>query len=746
MTKLAQWTVEDLSELGAYHAVGGIEVATTPERWAELDRRCARARAYGLAARLLDPAEVAELIPLLDPSTILGGFHVADDGIAKAVRAAEALVGAAGDAVSSFGETALTGLRVEGGRVRGVETSAGAIDAEHVVIAAGLWGPVVAKLLRGLEIPLVPVQHQLAYTAPLPELAGETREVVHPILRHQDFAMYFRQVRDAYAIGNYRHEPRLTEPEDLPQPAEQPFTEADFVTAAEEAGRLLPALKDAELVRAFNGLMSFTPDGFPLLGESSAARGLWLAQAIWVTHSAGCGRALAELMTHGDARIDLHEADPQRYDQHGTSRLYQRARGAQGYREVYDVIHPRQQSEQVRGLRTTPFYERQVQLGAEFFESAGWERPQWYEANAEAVNGHEVRPAAWAAREWSPIAVAEHRACRERAGIFDLTPFTKVEVSGPGAAAFLQRLAANDVDKPAGTVVYTAMLTPRGGIACDLTITRLDEERFWVVTGGAVGRHDLAWMRRWLPDSGVVLDDRSSALCCLGVWGPQARRLLESVSEDDLSFGYMRAAEAHVGPVPCRLLRVSYVGELGWEIYAPVEFGRALWDTLWAAGRPLGAVACGGAAYDSLRLEKGYRLWGQDIDEEHDPYEAGLGWAVRLGKDADFIGRGAAEEIKGRGVSRRLACMFVDDPSVVLVGKEAILDGSDAVGYVTSAAYGATVGESIAYGYVPVELSEPGTSLAVHSEGADHGVTVVSEPRFDPEGARLRELAGATAG
>jgi hypothetical protein len=284
---------------------------------------------------------------------------------------------------------------------------------------------------------------------------------VHPILRHQDHSMYFRQVRDAYAIGNYRHEPRLTEPEDLPQPAEQPFSEADFVTAAEEAGRLLPALRGAELVRAFNGLMSFTPDGFPLLGESSAARGLWLAQAIWVTHSAGCGRALAELMTHGDAQIDLHEADAQRYDQHGTSRLYQRARGAQGYREVYDVIHPRQQSEQVRGLRTTPFYERQVQLGAEFFESAGWERPQWYEANAESVNGNEVRPSAWAAREWSAIAVAEHRACRERVGIFDLTPFTKVEVSGPGAAAFLQRLAANDAGHGV-TVVSEPRFDPEG--------------------------------------------------------------------------------------------------------------------------------------------------------------------------------------------------------------------------------------------------------------------------------------------
>ena len=430
--------------------------------------------------------------------------------------------------------------------------------------------------------------------------------------------------------------------------------------------------------------MSFTPDGFPLLGESAAARNLWLAQAIWVTHSAGCGRALAELMTHGDALLDLHECDPQRFDAHGTSPSYARVRGAQGYREVYDVIHPRQQSEQARGLRTTPFYERQADLGAHFFESAGWERPQWYEANRELLTGDEVLPHdEWAARHWSPVVQAEHRACRERVGLFDLTPFTKVEVRGPGALAFLQRLAANDVDKPIGVIVYTAMLSPRGAIMCDLTITRLAEDRFWVVTGGAVGRHDVAWMRRHVPgDGSVVLTDLTSSLCCLGVWGSLARDLVGSRTEDDLSneaMAYMRAGTADIGHVACRLLRVSYVGELGWEIYAPAELGRRLWDTLWDAGRSLGAVACGGAAYDSLRLEKGYRLWGQDIDEEHDPYEAGLGWAVRLGKDADFIGRDAAAAVAERGVTRRLCCLVTDDPAVMLVGKEPLLDG-DAAG------------------------------------------------------------------
>jgi dimethylglycine oxidase len=355
----------------------------------------------------------------------------------------------------------------------------------------------------------------------------------------------------------------------------------------------------------------------------------------------------------------------------------------------------------------------------------------------------------WAARYWSPIAAAEHQACRERVGLFDVSPFTKAEVGGPGAAAYVQRLAANEVDRPVGTVVYTAMLGPRGGIMCDLTVTRVAHDRFWVVTGGAVGKHDLAWMRRNLPGDGSVhLADRTSGLCCVGVWGPLARKLVQSLSEDDLSnaaFPYMTAQDFHIGCVPVRGLRISYVGELGWEIYAPTEFGAELWDSLWRAGEPLGAVACGGAAYDSLRLEKGYRLWGQDIDEEHDPYEAGLGWAVRLGKDADFIGREAAAAIKERGVERKLCCMVTDDAARLLVGKEALLDGDRPLGYVTSAGYGATVGESILYGYLPVSHAEVGTTLSVWSEGAAHPVTVSAEPLFDPANERVKDaVAPAT--
>jgi glycine cleavage system T protein len=759
MTQMARATTEllaglDVDGLPCWLPVGGVEVAITPERMAELDRRWGRAQGYGLQdARLIDAQAAGALVPLLDPGTVLGALHVPSDGIAKAVRAAEAMARAAAPAgVRAYAGCEVTGFDVRRGRVRGVETTRGTIAADAVVLAAGIWGAKVARLV-GLELPIAPVQHQYAVTAPVPELAGETREVVHPILRHQDHAMYFRQHGDRYGVGNYRHEPRLVDPEAilapgaaLEQPSILPFTPEDFEAARRETGRVLPALRDVAYERAFNGLMSFTPDGFPLLGESGAVRGLWLAEAIWVTHAGGAGRALADLMTHGDSLLDLHECDPERYDGHGLSRPYRRARGAQGYREVYDVLHPRQQSEQARGLRRTPFHAREAELGAEFFESAGWERPQWYEANAPLV-GEPVLPASsWAARYWSPIVVAEHLACRERAGLFDLSPFTKVEVSGEGALGYLQRLAANEVDRPVGTIVYTAMLGPRGGIMCDLTITRLDAARFWVVTGGAVGTHDIAWMRRHLPDDGSVsLVDRTSGLCCLGLWGPRARAVLAAVTESDVAdaaFPYMSARELHVGYVPARALRISYVGELGWELYAPAEFGAQLWDTLWDAGREVGLLACGGAAYDTLRLEKGYRLWGQDIDEEHNAYEAGLGWAVRLDK-GEFIGREAAARVQAEGVRRRLCCLVADDPAAVLVGKEPILDGERAVGYVTSAGYGATVGRSILYGYLPVALAEPGTALAVWSEGRREGVQVAAEPLFDPAMERLKDVRPA---
>jgi dimethylglycine oxidase len=753
MTRLAQDTVALLGTLEhdglpCFHPVGGLELATTAERHDELLRRHGRAQSFGVPSAMLTPGDAAALVPSLDPAAIISALHTPSDGVAKALRSVAAMTSAAGArGLRAYGHCEVTGFDIQRGRVRAVHTTRGTIACGEAAICTGVWGPKVAAL-AGLTLPLMPVEHQYAHTAPIPHLAADAaREIVEPMVRHQDSAMYWRQHGDHYGIGNYRHEPLLVEPEAIRppgidgHPATLPFTAEHFDEAHAEAGRLVPALADVPIADSFNGLMAFPPDGLPLLG-ASRVRGLWLGQAIWVTHAGGAGRALADLMVHGHTDVDLHECDPERFEGYGTSRAYWRARGAQQYREVYDITHPRQQSEQARPLRRTPLYDREVALGAHFFESAGWERPQWFAANA-ALAPDAPRPwRDWPARHWSPIAMGEHQAVRERGGMFDLSPFTKIEVHGAGALGYLQHLAANDVDRPVGAIVYTAMLSQRGTIMCDLTITRTDADRFLVVTGGAVGRHDVAWMRRNLPEDGsVVLEDRTSAVCCVGLWGPRARDVLAALADADVSneaFPFMKAMELHVGYVPVRALRISYVGELGWELYAPSELGATLWDSLWAAGREHGIVAAGGAAYDSLRLEKGYRLWGQDIDEEHDPYEAGLGWAVRPGK-GDFLGREAALAAK-ESVTRRLACMVTDDPAIFLSGKEPIAHEGSVIGCVTSAAYGATVGQSIAYGYVPPALAEPGTALEVYAEGEWHGLTVAAEPLFDPTNARVRDV------
>jgi len=339
------------------------------------------------------------------------------------------------------------------------------------------------------------------------------------------------------------------------------------------------------------------------------------------------------------------------------------------------------------------------------------------------------------------MVAAEHRATRERVALFDLTPFMKLEVTGPGALAALQCLTANNLDRPPGRVTYTAMLDPRGGIKCDLTVTRLAEDRFMVVTGGAMGLHDLGWMRRNVPDDGsVVITDVSAAQCCIGVWGPKARELMTRVCEDDMTndgFPYLAARQITVGGVPCLAVRISYAGELGWEVYAATELGLKLWDTLWEAGQALGVVAAGGGAFDSLRLEKGYRLWGQDIHTEYNPYEAGIGFAVRL-KQGDFIGRDALVGIKAEGATRKLCCMTLDDPDEVVLGKEPIFHGDDVLGYVSSAGYGYSIGRGIAYGYLPVEHSEIGTKLDVLYFGERRRVTVTAEPLYDPVMERLK--------
>ncbi|MBI3974568.1 MAG: FAD-dependent oxidoreductase [Chloroflexi bacterium] len=758
MTQLARLSLGLYSQMRpasgpAFFQVGSMEIATTPERFAELKRRVGQSMSWGLEAALLGPDEARHLLPLLRPDGLYGASYVPTDGVVTAAAITEALAREAEQAGAAFyANLSVTGFEIQAGRVRAVQTPQGRIAAEIVVLAAGIWGPAVAKR-AGISIPLSPVQHPFTRTAPLRELAGETAEIRHPILRHQDKDLYFRQYGDCYGFGSYRHEPLLVDAEAIAHSdhaAIMPFTLEHFAESLEDACDVLPALRHVGLTDRFNGLFSFTPDGFPILGETEV-RGLWAAEAVWVTHAGGVGKVVAEWIVDGIPTIDLHECDITRLQPHAYTRPYVRARAYQQYAEVYDVIHPWQQMERPRGLRRSPFYPRLEQLGAIFFENVGWERPQWFHANAGLLAGP-YRPdwperSGWTARYWSPIIGAEHKAVRDGVALFDLTPFAKFEVAGPGALAFLNHVAANQVDRPIGRVTYTSMLDQQGGIACDLTVTRLAADRFLVVTGGAQGRHDLAWLRRHAPDDGSVhLQDISSAYCCVGVWGPRARDLVQRTTEDDLSpdaFPYFTARHIAVGYVSTLALRVSYVGELGWELCAPMEYGLQLWDTLWQAGQELTetrVIAAGGGAFDSLRLEKGYRLWGADIHTEFNPYEAGLEFAVDL-KKGDFVGRDALLRLGKQGVRRKLSCLTLDDSSVVVMGKEPILDrrdGGRVLGYVTSANFGYSVGKSIAYGFLPVEFTQPGTALYVQFFGVCYPATVSTEPLYDPKHTRLR--------
>ncbi|MFC9057861.1 FAD-dependent oxidoreductase [Streptomyces sp. NPDC057074] len=751
LTAFARYTVEKFTSLtwdGApcFQRVGGLELATTPERLADLHRRAGHAASWGVTGEIVDAARCKQLWPLLDESEVLGGFHTPGDGLARAVPACRAQLDRATARGARFLERhTVTGVERQDGRVTGVVTDRGTFPADHVVSAAGFWGPVVGRM-AGVDVPLQPLAHQYARTGPLPELSGANEEASKPILRFQDRDLYFREHGDRLGVGSYAHRPLPVDPFAVPgydesrarhmdMPSSYPFTPEDWAPSWEDCRRLMPALRDSDVESGFNGVFSFTPDGMPVLGESRDLRGFWLAEAVWVTHSAGVAKAVAEWMVEGRPSLDVHECDLTRFEEAQRSPAYVRERGAQQFTEVYDVIHPLQPMERPRPLRVSPFHARQRELGAYFLEGGGWERPHWYEANAGlAPDARLPDRDAWSARHWSPIAAAEARVTRERVALYDMTPLRRLEVTGPGALAFLDRMTSNNLRKKPGAVTYTLLLDESGGIRSDLTVARLAPDRFQV---GANSPADLDHLLRHAPGGEVHIRDITSGTCCIGVWGPLARDLVQPLTPADFSheaFGYFRARETYVGHVPVTAMRLSYVGELGWELYTTADLGLRLWDTLWEAGRDLGVIAAGRSAFNSLRLEKGYRAWGTDMTDEDNPYEAGVGFAVRMDK-ADFVGRTALARA-GEPV-RRLTPLLLDDPAAVVLGKEPVhVDGAPA-GYVTSASYGYTLGRCVAYAWLPAGLAA-GTGVHVEYFGEKVPATVAEEPLFDPRMTRIR--------
>ncbi|WP_214327948.1 GcvT family protein [Nonomuraea sediminis] len=739
MTEMARYTAEKFVELDSFLQVGGLEVATSPQRLAEIHRRHGWAVAWGLEAHLLTPEECVAKHSLLDEAKVLGGLFVPTDGLAKAVKAVDAQLARAQErGVRVLPRHEVLDIRTQDGRVCAVVTDHGDIPAEVVVCCAGIWGPKVARMV-GMELPLTPLAHQLAWTGQVPGLVGQTEEATRPILRHQDADLYYRERYDTLGIGYYGHRPMpitadeiLSVDEAEVMPSVLTFTPDDFAEAWDETQRLLPDTQKSEVESGINGLFSFTTDHQPLMGQSPDVEGFWVAEAVWVTHSAGVGRAMAEWLVDGHcSSFDLHECDVNRFEQHQVAPDYVRDRGCQNYVEVYDIIHPLQPMEHPRPMRLSPFHPRQQDLGAIFLEASGWERPQWYGANAPLLNGRDIHtPGPWASQYWSPIVGAEAQATRESVALYDMSALKRLEISGPGAQAFLQRITTGDVYKSVGSVTYCLLLDTDGGIRSDVTVARIGPDRFQV---GANGNLDLDWLERHRP-ADVFIRDITAGTCCLGVWGPKARDLVQPLTGIDLTaLKYFRGARGFIGNVPVTVLRLSYVGELGWEIYTTADMGLKLWDTLWSAGQEHGVLAGGRGAFTSLRLEKGYRSFGVDMTFEHDPYEAGLGFAVKLDK-GDFVGRRALLERK-ESVSRKLTCLLTDE---VVMGKEPVYDGDRVVGYVTSAAYGYTIGRGIAYAWLPASLASPGQALHIGYFDQRVPAVVAEEPLFDPAMTRLR--------
>jgi glycine cleavage system T protein len=749
----ASLTVDGLS--GAAF-LGGIELAETPERMQEARRRRGLQQSWGIPGEILGPSEVKAMIPIIDETKIHGGLYVPDDCIGRPLLAATAM-GRAAEAkgISFHGDVTVTGFEKTGGRISAVLTDKGRIEAEMVLCCAGIWGPKIGRM-AGAPVSLQPMQHQYVKTAEIPILReisqGGTVESVMPLIRAQDHSLYFRQHFGQFGIGNYRHVPLPVESEDLLPFARAPrmpscmeFTPEHFEECHAASVNLFPVVRDVPHADAFNGIFSFPPDGMPLMGEHADLPGFWVCEGVWITHSAGIGRSMAHWMIEGDPGIDIREADVNRFARFQQTRPYVRDRGAQQYREVYDIIHPLMAPTVARGLRTTPMHERHLAREAHFWEVAGWERPAWFEANAELVNNLALpKRDGWAAIEWSPIQGAEALTTRSAAGLYDISTFTKLAVSGPAAGAFLNYVLANDIDKPVGQVVYTCMLNRRGGVLSDMVVVRTAGDAWLILTGTGSGLADLAHMHRVLRSGewsgGVVIQNVTHELCGVGLWGPKARDILSALTDDDISdagLPYYRSKEIAIGYLQARVLRISYAGELGFEIYVGAPHGRALWDGLVGAGAPHGLVACGIGALDSLRIEKGYRLAGADLTGDRTALEAGLGWSVSLRKPGDFIGRAAIEAQKAAGLPTRLCCLTLDGDGVLL-GKEPVIKDGRTVGYVTSANYGYAVRKTIAFAYLPVDLAAVGTAVEVEYLGTRFAATVANDPQYDPEGRRLK--------
>ena len=723
---------------------GCLRLATNADRWTEFRRLATTAKSFGMDMHLLTPQEVKAMWPLMEVGDLVGASWLPTDGQASPSDITQSLAkGARMHGARIVENVRVTGFEMEDGRIVRVRTTLGDIACEKVVNCAGQWARQVGAM-AGINVPLQPVKHQYIVTEKVPGLSTDA-----PTIRDPDRRTYFKEEVGGLVMGGYEPNPQPWTTGDVPDDWAFRLFDDDFDHFEQhmvEAIARIPALEKVGVKQMINGPESFTPDGNFILGVAPECRNMFVGagfNAFGIASGGGAGWVLAQWVVDGEAPLDLWVVDIRRFSAMHRDRQWVLDRTLEAYGKHYTIAFPHEEYVSGRPRLVSPLYERLKAHGAVFGSKLGWERPNWF-----APDGTEPKDVYSMGRQnWFSAVGEEHRHVREAVGIFDQSSFAKYEMAGPDAGKALDWICANDVARPAGRLTYTQLLNSRGGIEADLTVARLADDRFYIVTGTGFRTHDLGWIADHVPAGlDVTLTDVTEDFGTLSLMGPKARDVLAAVTEADVSnagfpFGHVR--EIAIAGERVRALRVTYVGELGWELHVPIGATGVVFDALMAAGAPFGIRPVGFRALESLRLEKGYRAWGSDITPNDTPFEAGLGWAVKLRKDTDFLGRSALEGAKDEPRRKAFAGFTVDDPEIVLVGRETILRDGEPVGYLTSGGYGYTLAKNIGYGYVrraegidDAFLRSGRYELVVAMERTP--ATIHLEPLYDPAGARVK--------
>jgi 4-methylaminobutanoate oxidase (formaldehyde-forming) len=723
---------------------GCLRLATNQNRWTEFRRLATTAKSFGMEMHLLSPGEIKAMWPLMEVADLVGASWLPTDGQASPSDITQSLAkGARMHGAKLFEGVRVTGFETKDGRIIKVQTNKGDVACEKVVNCAGQWARQLGAM-AGVNVPLQPVKHQYIVTEKIDGLATDA-----PTIRDPDRRTYFKEEVGGLVMGGYEPNPQAWTTGDVPADWEFRLFDDDFDHFEQhmtQAIERVPALANAGVKQMINGPESFTPDGNFILGRAPECANMFVGagfNAFGIASGGGAGWVLAQWVVDGEAPLDLWTVDITRFSSIHRDRQWVHDRTLEAYGKHYTIAFPHEEYESARPTIVSPLYERLRTHRGVFGSKLGWERPNWF-----APEGMETKDVYSMGRQnWFEPVGEEHRHVREKVGIFDQSSFAKYELAGPDALKALDWICANDVQKPVGRLTYTQLLNRRGGIEADLTVARLAEDRFYIVTGTGFRTHDFAWIRSQLgKDTQAILTDVTEDFGTLSLMGPSARRVLEKATDADVSntaFPFAHIREIAIAGHPVRALRVTYVGELGWELHVPIAATGDVFEALMAAGEPLGVRPVGYRAMESLRLEKGYRAWGADITPNDTPLEAGLGWAVKLHKNIDFLGKRALEEATGALPKKVLSTFTVDDPDVVLVGRETILRNGEPVGYLTSGGYGYTIGKNIGYGYVRNSEGVDETYLA---SGAYELVVAMDripaklhlQPLYDPTGARVR--------